>query len=263
MRTAGNELATGTARRRRHVACMYIRALTGREPTAHGGETAVGAYATYTNGSLTVSARTGPPSVAVIQLPTVAAGTVQYIRLEHDGHLRLYKWHCGSGWAPVYDVLCLFPDGGYAYPTVCGAYGVCTNDTQCSCPDADNFRRPNHGFVPMNPPPTSCSSSSSPRRRAQHRLVSLPDTAYFNAHGTGMRAMERVDEKACKKACLDDCACAATQFYYGPDAGDGFGYLQSEVFSLQGRKDWKREVAAWCGGDDSDGLMVVPFLIVD
>ncbi|EMS45723.1 hypothetical protein TRIUR3_04084 [Triticum urartu] len=45
--------------------------------------------------------------------------------------------------------------------------------------------------------------------------------------------MERVSEEACKKACLDDCACAAAQFYYGRDAGDGFCYLQSEVFSLQ------------------------------
>ncbi|VAH85665.1 unnamed protein product [Triticum turgidum subsp. durum] len=66
-------------------------------------ETASGAYATYTNGSLTVSARPGAPPLAAIQLPTVGAGTVQYMRLEHDGHLRIYEWR--SGWAPVYDVL--------------------------------------------------------------------------------------------------------------------------------------------------------------
>ncbi|VAH85633.1 unnamed protein product [Triticum turgidum subsp. durum] len=192
------------------------------------GETAAGAYATYTNGSLTVSARPGAPALATIQLPTVGTGTVQYMRLEHDGHLRLYEWRSGSGWAPVFDVLRLFPDGGCAYPTVCGAYGVCTDDTQCSCPDAANFRRPNRGCVPTNPPPTSCGSSS-PGRRAQHRLVSLPGTGYFNDHATSLHAVERVSEEAC----LDDCACAAAQFYYGPDAGDGFCYLQSEVLSLQ------------------------------
>ncbi|KAM3336054.1 hypothetical protein ACQJBY_030185 [Aegilops geniculata] len=201
------------------------------------GETAAGAYATYTNGSLTVSVRPGAPSLATIQLPTVVAGTVQYMRLEHDGHLRLYEWRSGSGWAPVFDVLRLFPDGGCAYPTVCGAYGVCTDDTQCSCPDAANFRavdfrRPNRGCIPTNPPPTSCGSSS-PGRRVQHRLVSLPGTGYFNDHATSMRSVKRVSEEACKKACLDDCACAAAQFYYGPDAGDGFCYLQSEVWSLQ------------------------------
>uniref|UniRef100_A0A8R7U2H7 Apple domain-containing protein n=3 Tax=Triticum urartu TaxID=4572 RepID=A0A8R7U2H7_TRIUA len=169
-----------------------------------------------------------------MELPTVGAGTVQYMRLEHDGHLRIYEWR--SGWAPVFDVLRLFPDGGCAFPTACGAYGVCTADTQCSCPDAANFRpvdfrRPNRGCVPTTPPPTSCRPSRRPR--TQHRLVSLPGTAYFNDHGTSMRAVERVSEEACKKACLDDCACAAAQFYYGPDAGDGSCYLQSEVFSMQ------------------------------
>ncbi|XP_044973492.1 EP1-like glycoprotein 1 [Hordeum vulgare subsp. vulgare] len=198
-------------------------------------EAAPGAYVTYTDGSLTVSARPGAPPLAAIQLPTVGAGTVQYMRLEHDGHLRIYEWR--SGWAPVYDVLRLFPDGGCAFPTACGAYGVCTDDTQCSCPDAANFRavdfrRPNRGCVPTTPPPTSCRSSPG-RPRAQHRLVSLASTAYFNDHTTSMRAMERVSEEACKRACLDDCACAAAQFYYGRDAGDGSCYLQSEVFSMQ------------------------------
>ncbi|XP_037418626.1 epidermis-specific secreted glycoprotein EP1-like [Triticum dicoccoides] len=197
-------------------------------------ETSPGAYATYTNGSLTVSARPGAPPLAAIELPTFGAGTVQYMRLEHDGHLRIYEWR--SGWAPVYDVLRLFPDGGCAFPTACGAYGVCTDDTQCSCPDAANFRpvdfrTPNRGCVPTPPPPTSCRPSRRPR--TQHRLVSLPGTTYFNDHTTSMRAVERVSEEACKKACLDDCACAAAQFYYGPDAGDGSCYLQSEVFSMQ------------------------------
>jgi hypothetical protein len=135
----------------------------------------------------------------------------------------------------VFDVLRLFPDDGCSYPTVCGAYGVCT-DTQCSCPDAANFRpvdfrRPNRGCVPAATPATSCSSSR--RQGTQHRLVSLQNTGYFNDHATSMRAVERVSEDACKKACLDDCACAAAQFYYGPDAGDGFCYLQSEVLSMQ------------------------------
>uniref|UniRef100_N1QUU5 Uncharacterized protein n=1 Tax=Aegilops tauschii TaxID=37682 RepID=N1QUU5_AEGTA len=118
----------------------------------------------------------------------------------------------------------------------CGAYGVCTDDTQCSCPDAANFRpvdfrRPNRGCVPTAPPPTSCRPPRGPQ--TQHRLVSLPRTAYFNDHTTSMRAVDRVSEEACKKACLDDCACAAAQFYYGPDSGDGSCYLQSEVFSMQ------------------------------
>ncbi|PUZ52934.1 hypothetical protein GQ55_5G012900 [Panicum hallii var. hallii] len=189
---------------------------------------AAGAYATYTNGSLTVFAPPAAP-LTTVQLPAVGAGTVQYMRLEYDGHLRLYEWR-PARWAPVFDVLRLFPDD-CAFPTVCGAYGVCT-DMQCSCPDAANFRpvdfrRPNRGCVPAAAP-ASCATP----RRAQ-RLVSLPGLAYFNDHATGLRTLERVSEGACKKACLDDCKCMAAQFIYGADAGDGFCYLQSEVFSLE------------------------------
>ena len=104
---------------------------------------------------------------------------------------------------------------------------------QCSCPDAANFRpvdfwRPNRGCVPAAPP-ASCAATP---RRAQ-RLVSLPGLAYFNDHATSLRTLERVSEGACKKACLDECRCVAAQFIYGADAGDGFCYLQSEVFSLE------------------------------
>ncbi|CAO1943114.1 unnamed protein product [Urochloa humidicola] len=191
-----------------------------------------GAYATYANGSLTVLAPSDASSpLTTIQLPAVAAGTVQYMRLEHNGHLRLYEWR-PAGWAPVFDVLRVFPDD-CAFPTVCGAYGVCTDNTQCSCPDAANFRpvdfrRPNRGCVPAAPP---ASCAATPRRA--HRIVSLPGLAYFNDHDTSMRTLQRVSEATCKKACLDDCKCVAAQFIYGNDAGDGFCYLQSEVFSLE------------------------------
>uniref|UniRef100_A0A0E0JTU7 non-specific serine/threonine protein kinase n=1 Tax=Oryza punctata TaxID=4537 RepID=A0A0E0JTU7_ORYPU len=190
-----------------------------------------GAYAAYTNGSFTVLDRPGGQQLNMIQLPNVAAGTVQYMRLEYDGHLRLYEWRSvGMKWEPVGDVLHPYPDD-CAYPTVCGAYGVCT-DMQCSCPDAANFRavdfrRPNRGCVPTAAAPVTC------RSRRAHRLVSLRDMAYFNSHDTSMRTLERVSEVACKKACLDDCACMAAQFVYGFDPNDGFCYLQSEVLSME------------------------------
>ncbi|KAF8642131.1 hypothetical protein HU200_067390 [Digitaria exilis] len=195
------------------------------------GESSAGAHATYANGSLTVMSTAAAP-LAVVQLPAVPAGTVQYMRLEYDGHLRLYEWR-PAGWAPVFDVIRVFPDD-CAFPTACGAYGVCTDASQCSCPDATNFRpvdfrRPNRGCVPAAPP---ASCAAAPPRRAQ-RLVSLPGVAYFNDHDTSLRKMERVSEAACKKACLDDCRCVAAQFIYGADAGDGFCYLQSEVFSME------------------------------
>uniref|UniRef100_J3L809 Apple domain-containing protein n=2 Tax=Oryza brachyantha TaxID=4533 RepID=J3L809_ORYBR len=57
--------------------------------------------------------------------------------------------------------------------------------------------------------------------------------AYFNSRDTSMRTLERVNEEACKKACLGDCACMAAQFVYGFDPNDGYCYLQSEVLSLE------------------------------
>ncbi|GJN08146.1 hypothetical protein PR202_ga26038 [Eleusine coracana subsp. coracana] len=187
------------------------------------------AYLSYSNDSLTV--QSGKDELATIQLPTVNAGTVQYMRLEHDGHLRLYEWN-PAGWAPIYDIIRLFPDD-CAFPTVCGAYGVCT-EMQCSCPDADNFRpvdfrRPNRGCVPLRTTASACGAKSNNKQR----LVSLQNMVYFNDPATSLRALERVSEDACNKACLDDCKCVAAQFVYGADARDGSCYLQSEVFSLQ------------------------------
>ncbi|CAD6227995.1 unnamed protein product [Miscanthus lutarioriparius] len=177
----------------------------------------------YNSGGLATSVVAGIP-----QLPAVGAGTVQYMRLEHDGHLRLYEWN-PAGWAPVFDVLRLFPDD-CAFPTVCGAYGVCT-DMQCSCPDAANFRavdfrRPNRGCVPTASALAACGGPPA-------RLVSLLGLSYFNDPATSLRTLERVSDAACRKACLDECLCAAAQFVYGADAGDGFCYLQSEVLSME------------------------------
>lgn len=146
-----------------------------------------GAYAAYTNGSLAVLDRPGGQQLATVQLPAVAAGTVQYMRLEHDGHLRLYEWRSnGMRWEATGDVLHPYP-GDCAYPTVCGAYGVCT-DMQCSCPDAANFRavdfrRPNRGCVR--------------RRRRRRRRHAVP-----GARGTGWcRCATRPTSTATTPAC--------------------------------------------------------------
>lgn len=194
---------------------------------------APGAYASYANGSLTVFAAAGSSTgdeLATFQLPAVPAGTVQYMRLEHDGHLRLYQWN-PAGWAPLFDVLRIFPDD-CAFPTVCGSYGVCT-EMQCSCPDATSFRpvdfrRPNRGCVPAMP-----VAADDCKKKQSSRLVSLRDMTYFNEAATSLRAIDRVSEDACKKACLTDCACLAAHFIYGADPRDGSCSLQSEVFSLQ------------------------------
>ncbi|KAF0893651.1 hypothetical protein E2562_028059 [Oryza meyeriana var. granulata] len=79
-----------------------------------------GAYAAYTNGSLTVLDRPGGQPLTTVQLPAIGADTVQYMRLEYDGHLRLYEWRStGMRWEPVADVLHPYPDD-CVYPTLPG-----------------------------------------------------------------------------------------------------------------------------------------------
>jgi hypothetical protein len=57
--------------------------------------------------------------------------TSHYMRLEPDGHMRVYD----SYWGEVDDLL--KDIGNCRYPTACGNSGICTND-QCSCPRAIN-----------------------------------------------------------------------------------------------------------------------------
>nr|CAD1822219.1 unnamed protein product [Ananas comosus var. bracteatus] len=66
-------------------------------------------------------------------LPSPSTPT-QYMRLEMDGHLRIYQWN-GTVWKFMSDALHL---DDCAYPTVCGGYGICSNG-QCneqSCKNA-------------------------------------------------------------------------------------------------------------------------------
>jgi hypothetical protein len=182
-----------------------------------------GAYATYANGSLAVfDPATAPAASAplvTIQLPAVGAGTVQYMRLEHDGHLRVYEWN-PAGWAPVQCWTSCASSRTTARSRRCAARTACARTCSAAAPT-----RPTSGG------PTAAASRR--RRRWLARLVSLPGLAYFNDPATSLRALERVSDAACRKACLDECRCAAAQFVYGGDAGDGFCYLQSEVLSME------------------------------
>ncbi|KAK2984946.1 hypothetical protein RJ640_013372 [Escallonia rubra] len=78
----------------------------------------------------------------------------QYLRLDSDGHLRVYQWV--KGVEVVTDDILTGSLGDCAYPLSCGNYGICSNG-QCSCPvgnDRDtnyfrqmDFRQPSLGCV--------------------------------------------------------------------------------------------------------------------
>lgn len=190
---------------------------TGNDPTK----------VTFTNGSLSIFLQPSNPDVN-ISLP--AAKSTQYMRLESDGHLRLYEWsNAEAKWTVVFDVIKIFPDD-CAFPTVCGEYGICTGG-QCVCPLNNysssyfkqvNERKANLGCAPLTP--ISCQEMQD------HQLLTLTDVTYFEASNTIMNSTKRDD---CKQACLKNCSCRAVMFRYGQNDSSGECLWLMKVFSLQ------------------------------
>jgi hypothetical protein len=82
---------------------------------------------TFMNGSLTMSGQPRWPDPDInISLP--AAKSAQFIRLEYDGHLRLYGWSDDT-WTTtpyLYDVMKFVKPvgiGDHDHPTFCSEYG--------------------------------------------------------------------------------------------------------------------------------------------
>jgi hypothetical protein len=193
---------------------------TGNDPTK----------VTFTNGTLSVSVQSDQPN-SVTYIPLPAARSTQYMRLESDGHLRLYEWSdAETKWAVVSDVIKLFPRD-CAFPTVCGEYGLCTGG-QCACPLQNNSsssyfkpvdqRKPNLGCAPLTP--ISCLEIQD------HQLLTLADVSYFDTSHTVVNATNGED---CKQACLKNCSCSAVMFQYSHNDSDGTCLWVTKVFSLQ------------------------------
>ncbi|KAK2651074.1 hypothetical protein Ddye_018563 [Dipteronia dyeriana] len=191
---------------------------TGKEPS----------YVRFLNGSLAFYIPSSEPSKPdrVISVPN--ASSAQYMRLDNDGHLRVYEW-IPTEWKEVADV---FNDyfRECDYPLVCGNYGLCSRGL-CTCPSGEtetttyfqqiNTRQPALGCSEITP--LSCGASEN------HSFLELNDTTYF----TFASDLENIDSEKCKKACLQNCSCKASIFRYGLNSSAGQCYLPSEIFSLK------------------------------
>ncbi|KAM0933692.1 putative protein kinase RLK-Pelle-SD-2b family [Dioscorea sansibarensis] len=181
---------------------------------------------TYTNGSLVFS----PNSDESISLPS--APSMQYMRFEYDGHLKVYSWKDGSGWSTLGNIFGTSMSDDCAYPTVCGAYGICSKG-QCSCPangstaffEQVDGRQPNLGCKPRTP--LSCQAIQN------HQLLTLNNVSYFNYVDSTAALHSVKTEAACKLACLTSCSCKAAFFQYGGDISKGSCYLLTQVFSMR------------------------------
>ncbi|XP_048561758.1 G-type lectin S-receptor-like serine/threonine-protein kinase SD2-5 [Triticum urartu] len=189
----------------------------------------------FVNGSLSLLVQSRQPSnphMSNISLP--AAKSTQYMRLESDGHLRLYEWSQAEATCTLLsDVTKIerLPDD-CAFPTVCGEYGICTAG-QCTCPFEDNSsstnyfklvngRKANLGCAPLNP--ISCQEMQ------HHQLLTLTNVSYFDESHTIENA---TNGDSCKQACLKNCSCRAVIFRYGLNDSKGDCLWVTKVFSLQ------------------------------
>ncbi|KAM7503139.1 hypothetical protein LguiB_002043 [Lonicera macranthoides] len=173
-----------------------------RGPKANPGPS----YVRFLNGSLAFfinSVEPGDPD-GVISIPQ--ASSAQYMKLESDGHLKVYEWE--SEWKEVADLL--WGIGGSLgvcnYPMVCGKNGICSN-AQCSCPRSFrpiSDRQPNLGCSEIVP--LTCNSSQ------YHTFVEL-EYFIFNPYLN----LSRIDMESCKQECLRNCSCKAAIFRYALD----------------------------------------------
>ena len=137
------------------------------------------------------------------------AFSAQYIRMDYDGHLRVYQW-LESGWQEADDLMSIFLTE-CQYPLVCGKYGICSAG-MCTCPGASangtinfraiNERQPNLGCSAITP--ISCQLSQN------YSFLELQNTSYF----TFQVDIRSTHVEICKQTCLKNCSCKAALFRY-------------------------------------------------
>ncbi|KAK2631859.1 hypothetical protein EUGRSUZ_L02352, partial [Eucalyptus grandis] len=155
-----------------------------------------------------------------------STSSTQLMKLGSDGHLKVYETNL-SGWVEVADLFEM--DVNYcAYPTVCGRYGICSNE-RCSCPASSggtsyfqpvDDRQPQLGCFENGP--LSCGAS------IQQSLLEHENIEYFSFTPN----LEHIDASSCKEACAKNCSCKAAIFRYESNRTNGSCYLPTQVFSL-------------------------------
>ncbi|KAK2973861.1 hypothetical protein RJ640_011838 [Escallonia rubra] len=151
----------------------------------------------------------------------------QYLRLDSDGHLRVYQWV--EGVEVITDDILIGSPGECAYPLSCGNYGICSNG-QCTCPvgndrDLDyfkqlDFRHPNLGCVEATQ--MSCQSPDL------HLLLDLDDVIYLEF----APILADIDVQSCKEACLKNCSCKAAIYRRNSSMLSGECSMPSKIYSL-------------------------------
>ncbi|WOL14151.1 G-type lectin S-receptor-like serine/threonine-protein kinase SD2-5 [Canna indica] len=186
-------------------------------------------YMKYVNGSLdlfVISTNSTEPDGNIWLTPVTPESTIQFMRLEYDGHLRTYGYN--QGWQVMDDVLAL---DVCDYPTVCGTYGLCSNG-ECSCPRGENESAIFLEAVDAKQASLGCSlvTPLSCQSMQEHHLLTAHNVSHFSYRDS---TFQDIDVESCKQACLKNCSCKASLFLYGSDVSTGSCLLLTRVLSLQ------------------------------
>ncbi|XP_078159115.1 G-type lectin S-receptor-like serine/threonine-protein kinase SD2-5 [Carex rostrata] len=185
----------------------------------------------FMNGSLTIFSTLSNTNKGTNIFEFLHAKSIQYMRLESDGHLRLYDYDDLLGWKMVGD---LFDMDNCNYPTFCGHYGICNNG-QCSCPTGTlgNY------FKPIDDQQVEFGCYAVTNITCQdvnnHLLLGLNNVSYFDNLDNVVYDVTN-DEETCKKACLRNCSCKAALFQsLNGNPSNGMCLTLPEVFSLKNK----------------------------
>ncbi|MQM08932.1 hypothetical protein Taro_041792 [Colocasia esculenta] len=162
----------------------------------------------------------------------------QFLRLESDGHVRGYRWN-GTWTVQEY----LLASGACSYPMVCGRYGICSGNEECSCPsgyDHDSGLRYFSQAAEDRNPRTGCEAVTTVSCQSPytHTLLRLANTSYFVYHHQ-RPDIPAADEDGCRNACEKNCSCRAAFLWYYDGRSVGSCFLVNEVFSLKNVLDDK------------------------
>ncbi|KAM3395765.1 hypothetical protein P3S68_004771 [Capsicum galapagoense] len=191
-------------------------------------------YVMYLNGSLALFSNSNNFNDPLVTFPPAKkVSSAQYMKLESDGHLKVYEWNII--WNEIFDVNGYL--GACTYPMVCGRYGICSRG-QCSCPKSSlnstiyfrqiDDRQADLGFSEITR--LNCNESNN------HTFLKLQDVNYFAFTAD----LENIDMNTCKDVCLRNCSCKAAFFRSGLNSSTGECHLPSEIFSLMKTEDRTR-----------------------
>ena len=151
---------------------------------------------------------------------------IEFMRLDFDGHLRIYQHSNTTGLRMIVDLITEHL-GGCQYPMICGEYGICKADQYCRCPEGEDgvqYFKTGHNCSTIMP--LSCEPSL-------HHLLEVKNATYFNIIDSDAAFPEIKDIDKCKQACLQNCSCGGAFFRYENNVSDGYCFMPSKILSIR------------------------------